>query len=143
MKPAKVDMSQIIPQRPPFIMIDRIVDYEYERVVTEMLVKPDNIFLKDGFFMPAGIIENIAQSCAARIGYDAWLNGLPVRIGLIGAVKKFNLFTQPGVNDTLLTTITVIGEAFGMVLVNAEVYADEHHVASAEVKIALTDDKME
>ena len=142
MKPLDVDLQEIIPQRPPFVMIDGITDYEYERVGTRLKIRPDNIFLDDGRFMPAGIIENIAQSCAARIGYHSWLQGLPIQIGLIGAVKHFVLHGQPRVNDTLDTVITVVGEAFGMVLINAEAFVDGEIMATAEVKIALTEEKM-
>lgn len=142
MKPVSVDISEIIPQRPPFVMVDRITDFSEEKVTTELLVKPDNIFVEDGKLLPAGMVENIAQTCAARIGYIAWLKGLPIQIGLIGAVKTFNLVAQPQANDTLVTTITVIGEAFGMLLVEAEVSVNGQTMATSEVKIALTDEKL-
>ena len=142
MNPVSVDISEIIPQRPPFVMIDRIADFSEEKVTTELLVKPDNIFVEGGKLLPAGMVENIAQTCAARIGYIAWLKGLPIQIGLIGAVKSFNLIAQPNVNDTVFTTITVEGEAFGMLLVNAEVSVNGATMATAEVKIALTDEKL-
>lgn len=142
MKPVSVDISEIIPQRPPFVMIDRITDFSEEKVTTELLVKPDNIFVEEGKLLPAGMVENIAQTCAARIGYIAWLKGLPIQIGLIGAVKTFNLVAQPQANDTLVTTITVIGEAFGMLLVEAEVSINGQTMATSEVKIALTDEKI-
>lgn len=142
MKPVSVDISEIIPQRPPFVMIDRITDFSEEKVTTELLVKPDNIFVEDGKLLPAGMVENIAQTCAARIGYIAWLKGLPIQIGLIGAVKTFNLVAQPQANDKLFTTITVMGEAFGMLLVDAEVSVNGQTMATAEVKIALTDEKI-
>lgn len=143
MKPVSVDISEIIPQRPPFVMVDRITDFSEEKVTTELFVKPDNIFVEDGKLLPAGMVENIAQTCAARIGYIAWLKGLPIQIGLIGAVKTFNLVAQPQANDTLVTTITVIGEAFGMLLVDAEVSVNGQTMATSEVKIALTDEKLD
>lgn len=142
MKPVSVDISEIIPQRPPFVMVDRITDFSEEKVTTELFVKPDNIFVEDGKLLPAGMVENIAQTCAARIGYITWLKGLPIQIGLIGAVKTFNLVAQPQANDTLVTTITVIGEAFGMLLVDAEVSVNGQTMATSEVKIALTDEKL-
>lgn len=142
MKPVSVDISEIIPQRPPFVLIDRIVDFSEEKVTTELLIKPDNIFLDGTDFLTTGIVENIAQTCAARIGYIAWLKGLPIQIGLIGAVKTFNLVAQPHANDTLVTTINVLGEAFGMLLVDAEVNVNGQTMATAEVKIALTDEKI-
>lgn len=142
MKPVSVDIFEIIPQRPPFVMVDRITDFSEEKVTTALFVKPDNIFVEDGKLLPAGMVENIAQTCAARIGYIAWLKGLPIQIGLIGAVKTFNLVAQPQANDKLFTTITVMGEAFGMLLVDAEVSVDGKIVATAEVKIALTDEKI-
>ena len=63
-----VPITQLIPQRPPFVMVDRIVSCDVTDAVAEFTVREDNIFLDDMLLSPAGIIENMAQSCAARRG---------------------------------------------------------------------------
>ncbi|MCQ2146993.1 MAG: pseudouridylate synthase, partial [Bacteroidales bacterium] len=65
----RIDALDILPQRPPFVMIDALNAYEESRVDTSFVVREDNILVKDGFLSEAGVMENIAQTCAARIGY--------------------------------------------------------------------------
>ena len=61
-------ITSLIPQRPPFVMVDRVISCDEVDAVAEFSIKEDNIFLDDEKLSPAGIIENMAQSCAARMG---------------------------------------------------------------------------
>ena len=65
----QIEITSLIPQRPPFVMVDRILSCDETDAVTEMTVRQDNIFLDDGQLSSAGITENMAQSCAARMGF--------------------------------------------------------------------------
>ena len=50
-------------------MISRLTHFDMVRTVTETEVSAQNIFVEEGRFSASGLIENIAQTCAARIGY--------------------------------------------------------------------------
>ena len=63
-----IPITSLIPQRPPFVMVDSVLTCEETDSVTEFKVREDNIFLDDMALSPAGIIENMTQSCAARMG---------------------------------------------------------------------------
>lgn len=130
---------EILPQRPPFVMVDRLVEHDGLRTVTALEVKPDNLMCDEGRFSSAGLIENMAQTCAARIGYEAWLRGENIRIGVIGAVSNMTVYCNPPAGCTLRTTIEVECEVIGMTMVSAQVCADGTVVAEARMKIALTD----
>ena len=65
----KIDIHELLPQREPFVMVGRLVYFDNEKTVVQTEVKEDNIFVENGVFTVSGIIENIAQTCAARIGY--------------------------------------------------------------------------
>ncbi|MBR5325120.1 MAG: pseudouridylate synthase, partial [Prevotella sp.] len=60
-----IPITSLIPQRPPFVMVDRVLSCEEAEAITELVVREDNIFLDDMLLAPAGIMENMTQSCAA------------------------------------------------------------------------------
>ena len=57
-----IPITSLIPQRPPFVMVDSVLTCEETDSVTEFKVREDNIFLDDMALSPAGIIENMTQS---------------------------------------------------------------------------------
>ena len=59
----------LIPQRPPIVMVDSFCGIEDNCSYSGFTVTDDNIFCQEGKLQEAGIIEHIAQSAAARIGY--------------------------------------------------------------------------
>jgi len=59
----------LIPQRPPFVMVDRLTDVGEYWASTSLEVKEDNLFLDHGVLRETGIIEHLAQSAAAMEGW--------------------------------------------------------------------------
>lgn len=127
----------ILPQRPPFILIDRLTHYDEAVTSTRFLVPVGHLFVSDGRLLPTGLIENMAQTCAARLGYYNLISGLPVKIGFIGAISHLHILRTPLVGECLDTTIRVKEEVFGMTLVDAEIRVDEEVIATAEMKMAI------
>ena len=80
-------------------------------------------------------MENIAQTCAARIGY---LNE-SMKIGVIGAVSNFEIYRTPEIGDLIITTIEVLEEMFQITLVKAVIKRDDETMAEANMKISLLD----
>ena len=135
-----IDIREIIPQRPPFRMVDRLLSYDETVSEATLLLRPDNIFLDDTF-QTAGIVEHIAQTCAARIGYyNKYILHRDIVIGYIGAIRQLDVKRHPSVGEELLTRIEVLSSAFGMTLVSAVVSISQGElIADGEVKIALSE----
>ena len=135
----KIDIRSLLPQRDPFVAVDRLVHYDDREVVTETLVKADSLFTEDGRLTAAGLMENIAQSCAARIGFRTlYVMGLDkVDIGVIGALRNMEIHALPLAGQTLTTRVTVREEAFGITQVEATVRSEGQLMAEGEMKIAL------
>ena len=54
--------------------------------------------MADGYLTAPGVLENMAQSSAARIGYLCkFILHVPVRVGYIGAIRKFRVYRLPAV----------------------------------------------
>lgn len=135
----KIDILTLIPQRPPMIMVDKLVHYDPVTTRSLFTVGPSTTFVEDGSLLPAGIIENIAQTCAARIGYINRLSNQEVKIGVIGSVENLKVSALPGVGDTLATEINVDATVFNVTIVSATVSCGDKEMARCSMKIAVVD----
>ena len=135
----RIDVHKLLPQQEPFVMIDRLVHYDPVRTITTLEVRPENIFNDDEHLSVAGLNENIAQTCAARMGYISFSSGDRVKIGVIGAITGFSVSRTPKVGEVLTTTIDVVQEVFNVTLVHATVMVGEEVIAETDLKIALQD----
>ena len=136
--------SEILPQREPFVFVDRLIHYDERETVTTFLVPADHLLVEDGHLTAAGILENMAQSSAARIGYLCkYVLHVPVRIGYIGAIRKFRVHRLPAVGETVHTTVVLVEDVFGITLVDAEVRVGEDLIAEAALKTALGEKEAE
>ena len=139
-----IPVSEILPQREPFVFVDRLVHYDERETVTEFTVRPDQLLVADGYLTAPGILENMAQSSAARIGYLCkFVRHVPVRIGYIGAIKKFRVYRLPAVGETLTTTIFFREDVFGISLVDAVVRVGDDMIAEAALKTTLGEKEAE
>ena len=134
-----IPITSLIPQRPPFVMVDRVLSCDDEDAVTDFVIRTDNIFLDDGRLAPAGIIENMAQSCAARMGCINMSGNESVKIGFIGDIRDCDIIRQPLLGETLTTHVHIIEDVFHLTLANVTTTVGDEAIASARIKIALTD----
>lgn len=133
------DIEQLIPQRAPMVMIDAMTHCDELTTSTKLEVRGCNIFVEDNHLTAEGMLESIAQTCAARIGYLNILAGATVKLGFIGAVKDYIVNSLAAVGEVIETTITVKEEIFGITLVDAVVESGGMVLATTTMKIALSD----
>ena len=136
---SSVNILDLIPQRPPFIMIDCLTHFDPVITSSRFTVRDNNLFFSEGRLLASGLIGNIAQTCAARIGYINRLSNEVIKLGFIGAVRNLKIYKTPLTGDTIYTIITVKEEVFQMTLVDAVVKLNDETIAEAEMKIALSD----
>ncbi|MBR3467207.1 MAG: pseudouridylate synthase [Bacteroidales bacterium] len=141
----QIDIRTLLPQRPPILMVDRLLSADDKRAETELLVRTDNIFVENGTLKTYALIENMAQTCAAQLGFaDVYVNGKKdVRIGYIGAVKRMQIENSPRVGETLRTRMEVTEDFGDMKLVTAESFVNDCRIAVAELTIALSGERRE
>ena len=132
-----IPILELLPQRPPFVMVDHLTDYSDQQSTCCLTVRPDNVFCDDGELAPAGLVEHIAQTCAARLGYyNRFILKKPVRLGFIGEVKDLNINRLPREGEQIETTITVLQDVFDVTLATAEVRVGTEVIATTGLKIA-------
>jgi predicted hotdog family 3-hydroxylacyl-ACP dehydratase len=133
------EMTSLIPQRPPFMMVDKILSCDDTDAVTEFFVRQDNILLDDNKLSSAGIVENMAQSCAARMGCVNLLHNRPIKLGFIGEIKNLKINRQPMLNDHLITEVHILMDVFDMTLASVYTKVNGEVIAEARMKLASTD----
>ena len=136
------DILELLPQRPPFVMVDRLTYDDETSTRSIFTLREGNLFCSGGRMEEAGLIENMAQTCAARMGYRARTepqsDGM-VRVGFIGAIRGITIVRVPLVGEVLTTTVEVKEEIFSTSLVETKVEIGDEVIASGSIKIFLTD----
>lgn len=118
-------------------MVGTLTHFEMTKMVTELVIPEDNIFVNDGKFSASGLIENMAQTCAARIGYvNKYILMKGIQLGYIGAIRNMQVKELPKVGDKIVTTVNIREEVFGMLLADATVMCGDKLLVSTEMKIA-------
>lgn len=140
--PVKANITDLIPQRAPIIMVDGIISSNDTQTITSFRIEESNIFCSGGYFREPGLIENIAQSAAAAAGYERKSMGLNLLTGFIGAVKNLEIIELPEVGEEIETSIDVIHNIFNVKIVNGTVRRKNGKIcASCEMKIFLNEEE--
>jgi|LakWasMet56_HOW8_FD_contig_21_446071_length_893_multi_3_in_0_out_0_1 3-hydroxyacyl-[acyl-carrier-protein] dehydratase len=138
-------VSALIPQKPPIEMVDKLWFNDDTTTISGFSVKADNIFCMDGVLREPGIVENIAQTAALRVGYMVSLleqNGEKVNppVGYIGAIKRLNIHQLPPVGSELKTEVVIQQIIFDVTLITGKTTLNGEPVADCEMKIFLKKD---
>jgi predicted hotdog family 3-hydroxylacyl-ACP dehydratase len=137
----KENIESLIPQRKPFVMIDELSFSDGNQTRTRLQVRADNIFVQNGFLTEPALLENIAQTAAARAGYEANKENAPVRVGYIGAVKNFEVFDLPAVGDIIETEIIIGNQVFDVSVIKGSISCNNRVIAKCEMKIFIKNHK--
>lgn len=131
------NIQDLIPQRPPFVMVDKVLAYSETGFITSLTITEENIFSANNFFNEPGLVENIAQTAAARAGYVSMAENKPVQVGYIGAVNNLQVFKRPRIGDELITEITIENQIFDITLISGKITCDNETIAQCKMKIFI------
>ncbi|MEI6852221.1 MAG: hydroxymyristoyl-ACP dehydratase [Bacteroidota bacterium] len=131
------EVLKLIPQRPPIVMVDKLISAADGKTVSGFTILADNIFVEHGIMQEPGMVENVAQSAALGVGYMCSIKNEKVPLGFIGAVKNLKIYVLPAVGDELKTEIQVDYEVFEATLITGKVYCADKLLAQCEMKIFL------
>lgn len=133
------NIAEWIPQRPPFVFIDTIVDVSEEHALTQFTIPADCVLVSEGCLSLAGLMEHAAQTCAARAGWVQRQQGQQVKIGYIGAVKQLQTTRLPRVGEILTTEARVIQQVLNISLVDCITRVGDEQIATTTLKLATID----
>lgn len=125
----------LIPQKPPFVMVGKLLYSDANTTRSSFQIEADNVFVKNGLFQEAGLMENIAQTAALNAGYLAQIENKPVAVGYIGAVSNFEVLALPRAGDEIITEINAQNQIFDISVLSGKVWLNEKLIAQCEMKV--------
>lgn len=134
-------IKNLIPQKEPFIMVDRLLYFDETTAESGFFITEDNLLSTETCFSEAGLIENMAQSVALHGGYGAYLNtkGAPKK-GFLGTIKTMEIIELPKINTLIKTHIKVNHDIMGVKLSDVTVRDESGKIlATATMKTATVD----
>ena len=133
------DIFRLIPQRNPFVMVDEFEATGENTALTALYVRTDNLFLlSDGTLAETGLIEHIAQSAAALVGYQQKDLKEP-RIGLIGEVKRFACLHRPKSGQIVRTNIEFTLTIGNVTVVDGRCCIGDEEIANAKLILIIVE----
>jgi predicted hotdog family 3-hydroxylacyl-ACP dehydratase len=129
------DIASLLPQRPPFIMVDKLLFADETTARTSFLVTAESPLVDDGHFSEGGLLENIAQTAAAGSGYEALRTGGTVAMGFIVSVTNFVIADLPSIGDELFTETRVQMRIPDIIVISGVVNCKARVIATCEMKI--------
>ncbi len=132
------NISHLIPQKTPFVMVDTLLDFAPNKVKSSFTIQEDNLFVKDHCFLESGLIENMAQTVALHTGYDFFLRNEVAPTGYIGSIKKVEVFQLPKLHETITTEAHILHEFMGVTMVEVKAFnQNQEEIASAQMKTVI------
>lgn len=136
------DILYLIPQRPPFVMIDKLISADENKIVSTFAITSDNIFCSNNEFYEGGIIENMAQTVAAGEGYNLRKHSeQEPKIGVIGSVKNLFINFRPKIGSQLSTTVELISAFENARVVKCSVKENGITIAQCQMNIFIIDNQ--
>ncbi len=142
----EVDISNFLPHRKPFLLVDKVLALKDDRVITSFEIKEDCIFVSDGIFIEVGLIENAAQTCSAILGSTYFdlddLEGKNTKvIGFISAIKKVKVSHCPKVGDVLQSKADLLSrydaDHYKISTIRCTTYEGEKELLSCEINLFI------
>ena len=130
-------LEMLIPQKAPFVMVDKLISTDNSKTITGLTITENNFFTNNGFFTEPGLIENMAQSAAAKIGYQYQQINAPIPVGFIGAIKNLKIYKLPKQGMEITTEIVIDYEIQDFSLISGKVFEGSELLACCEMKIFL------
>jgi 3-hydroxyacyl-[acyl-carrier-protein] dehydratase len=131
----KDDIQRYIPQRDPMVMIHQLVEASDSHAVTQLRIEEGNIFVANNEFKEPGLIENIAQTAAAHVGYQCSMKDIPVPVGFIAAVRRLKIFELPKLDTVITTSIKITNQVFDVTVAEGRIEQGGRVCCSCEMRI--------
>ena len=130
-----LNIAGLLPQGPPFILVDKLLFSDETTSRTSFRITAESPLVDNGRFSEGGLLENIAQTAAAGSGYRALQTGGAIAAGFIVSVSNFIITALPEPGDELLTETRVQLRIPDIIVISGVVNCKEQVIATCEMKI--------
>jgi len=128
--PDQVPVEELLPHRPPLLFVRRLLEWRRHHAAAEAVIDPSWLW-PDAQTVPRPLlIEAIAQTVAAAVGYESLVDRLPREEGLLVSCRKFSFHRDVPARTALRVeiyeerTIRPFGMGQGKVMIGGDLVAE-------------------
>ncbi len=128
-------LIDLIPQKQPFVLISSLNEVTEKTCSTTFSFNANHVLCTNGKLSSAGLMENIAQTCAAKMGYECWTQRKKIPVGFIGDVRDFEFIRLPEAGEEITTEIQIENKIFDVTIISGSIKLNGEEIASCKMKI--------
>jgi predicted hotdog family 3-hydroxylacyl-ACP dehydratase len=99
-------VARLLPHSGPMVLIDRLLRWEEDRAAATLRVRANTRFVEGDTLQTPCLLEHMAQTIAASLGYEAFRDGRGLRRGMIVGCREFKAHVDGvRVGDDLLIEV--------------------------------------
>lgn len=133
-----VPIEQLLPQRPPMLLLSRLLSCTSTEGTVEALLGPGHLFGQpDDTIHPAAFVELMAQAYAAVHGYQDHLAGKAPGIGYLAGVTQASVLGAARIGDQLTVNVRQTALIKPFVRARAQVVRNGETLAEGELTLFI------
>ncbi len=131
-------ISDLIPHRPPFLLVDRVVETTAEQGITEKYLTINDPSLREGIFPDVLVVEALAQSCACMVAAHQKLTAASHR-GMLVQISDFKFHERARAGETLRMVVRRGGSLGALHRFSVEAKVEDRAIAAGQLTFVVED----
>ena len=137
-----VNVSRLVPHKPPMLIIDKLIEIGERASVSEMEISKDSIFIgEDGRLDEASYAEIISQAIAAQNGFRNLGNQKSEAQGLLLGIKNLEILGSAQIGDKLRVSVYKVAKYGEFGVIKGEIFRGKDLIVRGEIKVWHNDNK--
>lgn len=133
------ELAQLIAQKPPMVMIDKLVSVSDHFSETRYSVPEGGIFSDDGQLSEAGLVENMAQTIGVGSGFSRRRKGKELLTGFMTMIKNLKIERLPDCGSEIRTEVRFQYQALNFRIFSGKVFSNNQQIAECEIRVYSPD----
>jgi radical SAM protein with 4Fe4S-binding SPASM domain len=130
------DAAQLVPHKPPMLLIDRLLEVRERASLSEMTVLQEMVFVgKDGKLDEASYPEIMSQAIAAQEGFRRLGSRDPQQEGFLLGIKNIEILGSAKVGDVLRISMFKVAKYGDFGIIQGEVKRGDTVISRGELKV--------
>jgi len=130
-------IEDLIPHRPPMLWIDALTDCTDTTATATTRFTSGHFAVTNGEVSEAALIECVAQTVAAALGYRMQAGGQTgtANNGMLAAVSNFKILARPPLDQTLTIEVRELRRLGPMLMVASTISCAGQTIATGELSL--------
>lgn len=131
------EIDTLIPHRPPMRWINALTECTETTARATACFQPEDFAVTNGAPCETALVECIAQTVAAALGYRGRAQGKsgPAKEGMLVGVSNFKIHSRPAVGKILVIEIRELKRLGTMLMISGTISCDGQVIASGELSL--------